>query len=175
VDVLENENAIVGDYLIRAGTSEDIQRLDSLWLALYEQQKTNGMLVKLPPDAFDQWVASLAPILDRFACLFVAEKAGELVGFLAGRIRSLPPYFGGTQTGFISDVFVAEAHRGKGLGRKLVSTATSWFQQLGLSRVELQVITNNTPARELYRQLGWAEELVQMVWAPKTANATPDE
>ena len=76
--------------------------------------------------------------------------------------------------GFISDVFVGEADRGRGLGRALVVMETGWFQKLGLTRIELQVIMNNTPARELYRRLGWSEELVQMVWEPKPEAAGHD-
>src|SRR2546422_7777153 len=97
------ELAAIGDYLIRSGSADDLLRLESLWLALYEHQKSNGMLLDLPADAFSHWASSLTPILNRFACLFVAEKNSMLVGFLAGRIRSLPPYFGGSQAGFISD------------------------------------------------------------------------
>lgn len=154
----------VGDYLIRLGSGIDVPRVEGLWCELYDHQRRNGMIIELPNDAFQQWAGSIGPILGRFACLFVAEKRDEVVGFLAGRIRSLPPYFGGRQAGFISDVYVAEAHRSQGLGRKLVTFATDWFTALGLTRIELQVIMNNTPARKLYRELGWTEELVQMVW-----------
>jgi GNAT superfamily N-acetyltransferase len=151
-------------YLIRHGGRDDAQSLESLWRALYNDQKSNGMLLDLPADAFHHWTESIVPILGRFACLLIAEKNTEPVGFLAGRIRSLPLYFGGGETGFISDVYVAENHRRQGLGRKLVVDATNWFQALGLSRIELQVIMKNRGARDLYRQLGWADELVQMVW-----------
>jgi ribosomal protein S18 acetylase RimI-like enzyme len=171
---METEEAMAGEYLVRAGTSADLPRLETHWLALYQHQTSNGMLLAVPADAFHHWTASLAPILERFACLFVAEKERELVGFLAGRIRTLPAYFGGSQTGFISEVYVAERDRGHGLGRKLVQQATGWFQQLGLTRIELQVLMNNTPARELYRRLGWTEELVQMVWEAKPEAARRD-
>jgi GNAT superfamily N-acetyltransferase len=159
------------DYLVREGTAEDVSRLQSLWLALYDNQKANGMLVDLPEDAFDRWTASLLPMLSRFTCVFVAEKGEELAGFLAGRVRALPAYFGGAQVGFISDVYVDPGHRRTGLGRQLVSTATEWFQSLGITRLELQVIVNNPAARKLYKDLGWSEELLQMVWQPeRTAN-----
>jgi ribosomal protein S18 acetylase RimI-like enzyme len=171
---MDDETARIGDYLIRPGSSDDMPRLESLWLAFYEDQKRRGMLLDLPVDAFAHWTKSYVPVLSRFACLFVAEKNGELVGFLAGRIRSLPPYFGGSQAGFISEVYVANAHRGHGVGRHLVLSATRWFQELGLRRIELQVIMNNTPARELYHQLGWSEELVQMVWQSKAAEVSPE-
>jgi ribosomal protein S18 acetylase RimI-like enzyme len=157
------------DYLVREGTAEDVPRLKSLWLALYDNQKANGMLVDLPEDAFDRWTASLLPMLGRFTCVFVAEKGEELAGFLAGRVRALPAYFGGAQVGFISDVYVDPAHRRTGLGRQLVSTATEWFQSLGITRLELQVIVNNPAARKLYKDLGWSEELLQMVWQTERA------
>jgi len=174
---LENvsvETARIGEYLVRSGSSDDLLRIEALWLALYEHQTRNGMLLDLPTDAFRHWTESVNPLLGRFACLFVAEKSEELVGFLVGRVRALPPYFGGTQAGFISEVYVAEADRGHGLGRKLVLTGTRWFQELGLKRIELQVIMNNTPARNLYRQLGWSEELVQMIWKPKIREVEQD-
>jgi ribosomal protein S18 acetylase RimI-like enzyme len=154
-------------YSVREGVADDVPRLRSLWLALYENQKANGMLVELPEDAFDRWAASLIPMLGRFACLFVVERNSELVGFLAGRIRALPSYFGGAQAGFISDVYVHDLHRRHGLGRRLVSTAMEWFRNLGISRLELQVIVNNPAARKLYKDLGWSEELLQMVWHTK--------
>jgi GNAT superfamily N-acetyltransferase len=157
------------DYVIREGAADDVPRLQSLWLALYENQKVNGMLVDLPNDAFQRWVASLVPMLGRFTCVFVVEKGSDLVGFLAGRVRALPPYFGGAQVGFISEVYVDDAHRRNGLGRQLVSTAMDWFRHLGITRLELQVIMNNPSARKLYRDLGWSEELVQMVWQSKQA------
>jgi ribosomal protein S18 acetylase RimI-like enzyme len=155
------------DYLVREGTADDVPRLRLLWLALYENQKANGMLVDLPDDAFDRWTASLAPMLGRFTCLFVVEKRGSPVGFLAGRIRALPAYFGGSQVGFISDVYVDSEHRRNGFGRQLMLMATNWFRNAGVKRLELQVIVNNPSARKLYTDLGWSEELLQMVLQPE--------
>ena len=151
---------------IREAVEDDLSRLRPMWLSLYEHQRKNGMLIELPVDAFQHWSNSLIPVLGRFGCLFVAEDNGELVGFLAGRIRSLPQYFGGDQVGFISEVFVQDSHRSHGIGRRLVAKAVSWFNDQNITRLELQVITRNEGARRLYRQLGWVEELVQMVWLP---------
>src|SRR5437773_3953188 len=132
---------------IRPGTQEDFPRLAPLWKALFEHQRANGMLIELPEDAFEKWAASLSPVLERFACLYIAEADSGLVGFIAGRIRALPPYFGGHPTGFISDVFVAEVHRGAGIGRELMKLATAWFMEQKVTRIELQVIAQNDRAR----------------------------
>jgi ribosomal protein S18 acetylase RimI-like enzyme len=149
---------------IRLAGGDDLPSVEPMWLALYEHQRANGMILELPPNAYGHWAASLRPLLGRFACLFLAESEANAVGFLAGRIRSLPQYFGGYPVGFISDVFVSETHRSLGIGGQMVSRAINWFEQSGIARVELQVITNNEGAQKLYRSMGWRDELVQMVW-----------
>ena len=88
----------------------------------------------------------------------------RLFTFVAGRIRALPPYFGSLTIGSISEVFVADARRGGGIGRRLLAFAVDWFQAQGITRVELQVVAGNVDGIRFYRQLGWREELLQMVW-----------
>jgi GNAT superfamily N-acetyltransferase len=114
--------------------------------------------------AYEAWLKSITPFLGRFASVVVAELNGDLVAFVAGRIRTLPPYFGSSTIGTISEVFVCESHRGAGIGRRLLNFALEWFQGQQITRVELQVVAGNQEGVRFYRQLGWHEELVQMVW-----------
>ncbi len=153
-----------GNVRVRLAGSDDLARIERLWLGLYKQQKDSGMRLEVPADGYQKWATSLKGMLGRFACLFVAESGEEIAGFLAGRVRSLPPYFGGYPVGFVSEVFVEESYRGRGIGGELVTRAVSWFKDCGVNRIELQVIMNNESARRLYRRLGWEEELVQMIW-----------
>ena len=120
------------------------------------------MLLPIPTDAFALWSRSLAPVLGRFAVVVVAEGGDEIAGFVAGRTRLIPPYFGGGQAGFISDVFVSPEHRGGGLARRMLDAAARWFRSQGVVRLELQVIPGNRGARDAYLKLGWKEELTQM-------------
>src|SRR5712692_3474227 len=150
--------------VIRAAKPADIYVIEPLWLALYKHQKENGMLLDLSASSFSQWADAMKPALGRFTCLFIAERDAEAIGFLAGNLRTLPPYFGGHLIGFVSEVFVADADRGKQVGRELIETALRWFKAQHAHRVELQVVMNNARARKLYNKLGWTEELVQMVW-----------
>jgi|ERR1043166_4898256 GNAT superfamily N-acetyltransferase len=172
----------MAEHIIRHVTEGDWPRLAPLWLRLYEHQRAHGMLLELPPDAFELWRASLQSLLGRFAFVLLAEqqRAAESsdsaggsrltgattapVGFLAGRVRSQPPYFGGQLAGFVSDVFVEEAQRGRGVAGALLDASVEWFAARGVVRVELQVLVGNAVAREFYRRRGWKEELVQLVW-----------
>jgi len=152
---------------LRYATAADMASLEPLWHDLYQHQFDHGMLLRLPKGAYDAWLKSIAPFLGRFANVFVAEEGGQLVGFVAGRIRTLPPYFGSGTIGAISEVFVAESHRGQGIGRRLLAFALEWFQAQDISRVELQVVAGNQDGIRFYRQLGWHQELLQMVWDTK--------
>jgi GNAT superfamily N-acetyltransferase len=121
------------------------------------------MLLPIGPGAFDAWSASFVPVLGRFACIAVADGGAGLSGFVAGRIRTLPPFFGGGLAGFVSDVYVDASARGQGLARALLDAAGDWFRSQGVRRMELQVIMGNGAARDAYLRLGWKEELIQMV------------
>ena len=172
----------MAEHIIRHVTAEDWPRLRPLWLRLYEHQRAHGMLLELPPDAFELWRASLQPLLGRFAFVLLAEQqraaessdaaggprlaegAAASLGFLAGRVRSQPPYFGGRPAGFVSELFVEEARRGRGVAGALLDASVEWFAARGVARVELQVLVGNAFAREFYRRRGWKEELVQLVW-----------
>jgi len=150
-------------FAIRTATSADeIPRVERMWLALYELQRQQGMQMVPPPGAFALWASSIKPTLGRFGQLFLAEGSGALIGFLAARVRSAPPWFGGATVGFVSEVWVDPEARGRRVGERLVRAAEEWFRGQGIERAELQVMATNDAARALYRRLGWDDELLQM-------------
>ncbi|MFH1517166.1 MAG: GNAT family N-acetyltransferase, partial [Pseudomonadota bacterium] len=59
----------------------------------------------------------------------------------------------------IEAVATDEAHRGRGLARNAVQSLLNWAASQGVNAVVLQVVTNNEPARALYRSLGFTSEL----------------
>jgi len=163
------------DVIVRHATADDMGRIKPLWQALYQHQVEHGMLLRLPEGAFDAWVNSITPFLGRFASVVVAEEQGNIAAFIAGRIRTLPPYFGSTTVGAISEVFVCESHRRAGIGRRLLTFALEWFQAQQINRIELQVVAGNPGAVRFYRQLGWYEELSQMVWDTTQHPTSPED
>lgn len=157
-------DGVTRDWVVRTGVSADLFAIEQLWHTLYKHQKKHGMFLAVSPDSFKDWAESMKVTLGRFTCLIVAEWHDHKIGFVAGRVKALPPYFGGFTVGFIGEVFVSEAHRKKGLAREMLNLATEWFSTQRVHRIELQVLVDNSGARQAYRELGWKEELVQMVW-----------
>jgi GNAT superfamily N-acetyltransferase len=149
---------------VRLASSEELDRLEGLWGALYEHQLAHGMRIALPEGAFQAWLRAIRPSLGRFALVVIAESNQGLVGFVAGRIRMLPPQFGLDQVGFVGEVFVSDPWRSKGLGGRMLAKALEWYRENGVTRVELQVVSGNPDALRFYERLGWSQELVQLTF-----------
>jgi GNAT superfamily N-acetyltransferase len=150
--------------VIRLATASELPRLEPLWRELYEHQRQHGMRLAVPEQGFQTWQETIEALLDRFAAVVVAEEEGAINGFASCRLRVLPPYFGGALVGSIGEVCVGAASRRGRVGRRLIEEALAWFRGQGVRRVELQVLADNPDARRFYRELGWREELVQMIW-----------
>ena len=60
----------------------------------------------------------------------------------------------GRPTLVVSNLYVEEATRGSGLGRRLMATAAAYARGLGVERMELHVAERN-PARRFYEAIGY--------------------
>jgi ribosomal protein S18 acetylase RimI-like enzyme len=88
----------------------------------------------------------------------VAEDAGD------GRRVGHAWLFREGRAGFVYDVEVDEAERGRGYGRALMDLAAGHCRELGLEVLGLNVFGHNAVARGLYDALGYAvvDEAVQL-------------
>lgn len=83
--------------------------------------------------------------------MFAARAGGEIVG-----ITTLVVFRVATGVrAFIDDVVVLNAHRGKGLGEKLVRAAIEHAASLGVHKIDLTSRPSREAANRLYRRLGF--------------------
>jgi GNAT superfamily N-acetyltransferase len=102
------------------------------------------------------WVReSLANLADRDTGAFVAERNGEVVGFVCVSERS---HFTGEVDTYIGELVVAKKAEGGGIGRALVEAAEDWGRSRGRKRVVVDTGAANAPARQFYAALGYEEE-----------------
>ncbi len=90
-------------------------------------------------------------ILNPRATVTAAVLDGQVVGWAVGLIRQHRH----SQSGRLYAVAVHPDHRGKQLGRGLAEHALLSLSQLGISRVFLEVRSDNHTAINLYRKLGF--------------------
>jgi ribosomal protein S18 acetylase RimI-like enzyme len=91
---------------------------------------------------------------------FVAEIDGDRAGFL--HLVSTIDFFTGDPNCHISDLAVAIAHDGRGVGSDLLAFAEDWARQNRCRFVTLGVFPGNARARALYERHGYGVELLRM-------------
>lgn len=119
-----------------------------------------GINIPLAPDeitmTLDQEKALLADIAESpSAIMLVAEADGALVGELS--LKAISPRRAVRHVATLG-MSVAQAWRGKGVGRALLTDVLAWAPTAGIKRVELYVYARNAPAIALYERFGFAVE-----------------
>ncbi|MBO0684869.1 MAG: N-acetyltransferase [Candidatus Dormibacteraeota bacterium] len=111
--------------------------------------------------------AQLAPVRPRFSgenvVLAVRDTLGGIQAFCW--VVLFDPGTG--LEGEVAEVYVAEPHRGKGLGRALVGRAVELFRERGVTLGYVWTRGENEPAVRLYRDCGFepTRQLV-LTWYP---------
>ena len=88
--------------------------------------------------------------------VFLATDGGDPAGFVL-----LYPTFDSVDLArviVLHDLFVAPAHRRKGIGRQLMETAHRFSRESGASRVDLSTAVTNTVAQPLYESMGYERD-----------------
>jgi ribosomal protein S18 acetylase RimI-like enzyme len=166
---------------VRTARPDEIGQVGAMWGAMYEYQRSQGMLLPLRDDAVEIWQRENAARLDTaLAAVLVAEPSeptGELSGFLAAQVKRLPPFLttGNPKVGYISAIYVLPAARRHRVGRVLVDAALAWFAHAEVGSIELQVIATNELARAFWHSVGFEPELVQMRRVPAQEPQEPQE
>ena len=90
------------------------------------------------------------------AAPFLAIADGEAAGFIGFRFRRRLNH--ATFEGWVSDLFVRERLRGRGIGRALLGAAIAEWRLRGGHQVMLEVGSERTAARALYEAFGFANQ-----------------
>lgn len=96
------------------------------------------------------------------AIVFVAELAGEVVGYAYGRLEGRDWNALLDACGVLHDLWVDERARRSGAGERLAEAAARRLAELGAPRVVLSTAAKNESARRLFARLGWRPTMVEM-------------
>lgn len=100
---------------------------------------------------------------DPHSVFLVAEQSEAPVGFIVGEVLDEIPIYTVKRYGFIHDLWVEPAARGRGIGRALVQRALDRFAAMGVSQVRGDTAWTNQAARRLVGTLGFAPSTVTVV------------
>lgn len=151
---------------LRAARAADADELVSLWAALLEHHRELDPHWCATPEAVGAWRSFvLGMIDDPDASVLVWDEAqaevgsagGVVVGFCAAQIRRAPPVLAETGRCEISEVFVREAARRRGIAAQLVGATLDWSASKGVRRVEVRVAARNSAAQGFWRANGFGD------------------
>jgi GNAT superfamily N-acetyltransferase len=144
---------------VRPAQEADLSRL--AWLdyqqAVYHHQLEPEIIQpveeKLYLELQTPCLASMLRLPERL--LLVAEAEGTVIGYLNGKLETLPPVFIGSPQLYVEDLFVQAEHRGRGIGKALLAAAYQWGKARDVRSVTLNVNEKNIPSRAFYEKVGY--------------------
>lgn len=142
--------------VIRQLGEEDIEGICALWKEFAELREgiTEGSI--LNEDAEDYFFGYATGLLHKKDMLTqVAEIDGEIVAYMIVGKQRKPPIYKHTRIAYLSDAYVQEAHRGKGILRQFIDALKVWARENGLTAIDVMLFSNNADAQAIYAHFGF--------------------
>lgn len=137
----------------------DIPQIRALYARLFEEMAELQPAYWCPAETEERFLAEA--IASQTADIFVVCEDGGVVGFVVVRESETLPYPCLVPHRFASlvDMLVHPRYRDRGLGARMIDRVKEWARDRGLDYVELQVLEENSSARDLYERNGFAGKL----------------
>lgn len=96
--------------------------------------------------------------------IFVAEEAGAPIGWAVCYVDQHEPFVKEEERpyGYVAELFVDEAFRGRHIGRALLNACEDHFRALGLKTVLIGALSGNTRALGVYRSTGYTDYAINL-------------
>lgn len=92
---------------------------------------------------------------DKKTKIFVVEEKGKLIGYAWAYIYYLDYLNPKKKVGYITEFFLTEKVRGKGISTKLMKNILRWFKKQKIKFVSLCVFGKNKQATAVYQKFGF--------------------
>ena len=140
---------------VRRAAPADRPVLEALWAAFMVEQAALDPRVTPSPDAIQRARATLADLIrGDGGTLFVADRAGEVVAFLAAEWYTDAPVYAFVPEVHLLELYVTPEVRKQGVARALLDEAEAWARDAGAKRLRMSVLWQNEASRRLVEQWG---------------------
>jgi ribosomal protein S18 acetylase RimI-like enzyme len=94
--------------------------------------------------------------------VLVAERDGEVLGYTYAGVEGRDYMSLRGPAGVLYDIVVDPAHRGQGVGRKLLDATVAALADRGAPRVVLSTAEQNAAAQRLFARAGFRRTMIEM-------------
>lgn len=141
---------------IRKADKEDIYALIILWneLIMYHQNKMNNLPIS--KEWTDLKTKELEWIIEsKRNIIYLVELGTNIIGYIRGSIRKIPPLYDIRNEGNIDEIYVIPKYRKKGFATKLVNTLIEEFKNRKVDFINLHVDIDNEIGQRFWDMLGF--------------------
>jgi GNAT superfamily N-acetyltransferase len=152
---MKSSPATRNDIRLRDATAGDAALLAQFhtesWRSAYADILDPGYLAReMEGERRAHWQAHLPAVLAGLGRILIAERDGDVLGFVCA-LRERDPDWGG----YIDNLHVRPQRKGEGIGKVLLDAALGWLHSTGEAKAYLWVYEANLPARGFYEREGW--------------------
>jgi GNAT superfamily N-acetyltransferase len=117
-----------------------------------------------PAVADEQFAVLMERVASEKGRVFTAEEDSRAIGWGVFIVVQTPVFVVEAErnSGYIDELFVDEAARGRGVGRALIAACEDEARRLGLKQIMLGVLDGNTRARAIYDRAGFAPYALEL-------------
>jgi ribosomal protein S18 acetylase RimI-like enzyme len=151
------------DISIRRATESDIKTIQQFGFELLDFERKNW-----DPSLDTKWPFSkegeekyLSAIKNKYT--IVAEKDGEPVGYLIGKIIDISPDSARPiKQAYLENIYVSESLRGANIGSEIFANFKDFCKKEGVSRINVSVLAANENAVEFYKNSGFSPRSINL-------------
>jgi len=148
---------------MREAIEDDFDRLMELKLLAKEEEFRLSATLRPPSETREHYARYLRQDLaDENRAVFIAEEGGQIAGVILAKTICVLPIHRLPTRGYMSNLYVRESFRKRGIGEKLVRCGLTWLTERGVPLVSVEIHTANPASLALHRKLGFEDHTVKM-------------
>jgi len=147
------------DVTIRSARSDELSTLLMFEQGIVRAERPYDHTLRPDPISYYDIAALIA---SDDAEVAVAELAGELVGSGYAMKKASRHYVEPAFHAYIGFLYVAPAHRGKGINKLVLDHLFDWARRSNLPEIHLTVYPDNAPAIRAYEKTGFKPYILEM-------------
>ncbi|MHC4715163.1 MAG: GNAT family N-acetyltransferase [Planctomycetota bacterium] len=141
---------------LRSAAMSDVPSLTKLWLEMMAFHVKREPDLALADDAGERWAKWAAgKIDDENGFVAVAERGGEIIGYVIAKTTERSDVFRERRYGEIMELAVTAAARGSGAGTGLYELAKEWVRSKGVTWLQVEVSSANEMAEGFWTRKGF--------------------
>jgi len=151
-------------FQVRKAIPQDANELQRLWQERKDVYLKQAVSAQFPIKSAEEWQAVMLNWLTREdAQVLVADRDGQLIGYMVGWIRENLPLLHPERYGLVSEMSVDGHCKQGGVGTAMLDGMKQWFKSHQLEYVQVLVPRVQPSEQAFWRSVG-ARQYVDYLW-----------